>query len=58
MTTGTKNKMCNHFCYLIPKNKETTRPEWFLVVRTVEVNPFLPYLIRIKTKPDKSIFIF
>ena len=34
MKTGTKTKMCNHFCNLPHKKKETTRPEWFLVVRT------------------------
>jgi hypothetical protein len=30
-----KTKMSNHFCNLPRNIKETTRPEWFLVVRTV-----------------------
>ncbi len=49
--------MCNHFCNLSPKNKETTRPEWFPV--TVRIQETLPYRTLIELKPNQiNLFVF
>jgi hypothetical protein len=40
-----------------PKNKETTRPEWFLV--TVRIQETLPYRTLIGSKPNQiNLFVF